>query len=163
MKDKDKIAPYFWFTEKAEEAARFYVSIFPNSSIDRVTTSPATTPSGPPGSVTIVDFTLNGRQFGAMSAGPMDPFNHAVSFMVNCETQAEVDKYWTALLEGGKEEQCGWLKDRYGVLWQITPTVLRDMIADPNRERAKRVMEAMMKMVKLDIAGLQRAYDAAAA
>ena len=163
MKDKDKIAPYFWFIEKAEEAARFYVSIFPNSSIDRVTTSPAATPSGPPGSVTMVDFTLNGRQFGAMSAGPMDPFNHAVSFMVNCETQAEVDKYWKALLEGGKEEQCGWLKDRYGVLWQITPTVLRDMIADPDRERAKRVMEAMMKMVKLDIAALQRAYDAAAA
>ena len=93
----------------------------------------------------------------------MDPFHHAVSFMVNCETQAEVDKYWKALLEGGKEEQCGWLKDRYGVLWQITPTVLRDMIADPDREKARRVMEAMMKMVKLDIAGLERAYDAAAA
>ena len=160
----DKIAPHFWFNEQAEEAAKHYVSIFPNSRIDRVTTSPAATPSGPPGAVTMVEFTLDGRQFMCLSAGPLDPFNHAVSFVVNCENQAEVDKYWDALLrQGGKEEQCGWLQDRFGVSWQIIPTALRDMIADPDREKARRVMEAMLKMVKLDIVGLQRAYNAAAA
>jgi predicted 3-demethylubiquinone-9 3-methyltransferase (glyoxalase superfamily) len=127
--------------------------------VDRVTASPADTPSGPAGSVTIVDFTLAGQPFMAISAGPLDPFNHAVSFVVNCRTQAEVDRYWNALLEGGSPEQCGWLKDRYGVSWQIVPTVLQDMIADPDRRKAKRVMEAMLKMVKLDIAGLQRAYE----
>lgn len=154
-----KIAPHLWFAEKAEEAARFYCAIFPNSRIDRVSASPAETPSGPPGSVTLVDFTLNGQQFMAISAGPLDPFNHAISFVVTCDTQAEVDRYWHALLDGGSAEQCGWLKDRYGLSWQIVPTILPDMIADPDREKAKRVMEAMLRMVKLDIAGLQRAYD----
>lgn len=154
-----KIAPNLWFAEKAEEAARFYCAIFPNSRIDRVSASPAETPSGPPGSVTLVDFTLNGQQFMAISAGPLDPFNHAISFVVTCDTQAEVDRYWHALLDGGSAEQCGWLKDRYGLSWQIVPTILPDMIADPDREKAKRVMEAMLRMVKLDIAGLQRAYD----
>jgi predicted 3-demethylubiquinone-9 3-methyltransferase (glyoxalase superfamily) len=153
-----KITAHLWFTDKAEEAARFYASIFPNSRVDRVATSPADTPSGPAGSVAMVDFTLDGQQFMAISAGPLEPFNHAVSFMVNCETQAEVDHYWKALLDGGSAEQCGWLKDRYGLSWQIVPTVLRDMIADPDRQTAKRVIEAMLKMVKLDIAGLQRAY-----
>ncbi|MGH8645550.1 MAG: VOC family protein [Gammaproteobacteria bacterium] len=154
-----KIAPHLWFIEKAEEAARFYCSIFPNSRIDRVMASPAETPSGPPGSVIMVDFTLNGQRFMAISAGPLDPFNHAISFVVNCDTQAEVDRYWHALLDGGSAEQCGWLKDRYGLSWQIVPTALQDMIADPDRQKARRVMEAMLKMVKLDIAGLQRAYD----
>ena len=154
-----KIAPHLWFAEKAEEAARFYASIFPNSRVDRVTASPAATPSGPAGSVTMVDFTLNGQQFMAISAGPLDPFNHAVSFVVNCENQTEVDRYWDALLDGGSPEQCGWLKDRYGLSWRIVPTVLQEMIADPDRQKAKRVMEAMLKMVKLDIAGLQRAYE----
>ena len=153
------IAPHLWFTEKAEEAARFYASIFPNSRVDRVTTSPADTPSGPAGSVTLVDFTLSGQQFMAISAGPLDPFNHAVSFVVNCETQEEVDRYWEALLNGGNPEQCGWLKDRYGLSWQIVPTVLTDMLADPDRRKAKRVMEAMLKMVKLDIAELKRVYE----
>jgi len=154
------IAPHLWFVEKAEEAARFYTSIFPNSRIDRVTTSPAATPSGPPGSVTMVDFILNGQPFQAISAGPLDPFNHSISFVVPCESQAEIDRYWNALLEGGKAEQCGWLRDRHGVAWQIVPTVLHDMIADRDRAKAKRVMEAMLQMVKIDVAGLHRAYEA---
>lgn len=154
-----KIAPHLWFADKAEEAARFYCAIFPNSRVDRVTASPADTPSGPAGSVVMVDFMLNGQQFMAISAGPLDPFNHAVSFVVNCESQEEVDRYWEALLDGGSPEQCGWLKDRYGLSWQIVPTVLQDMVADPDRKKAKRVMEAMLKMVKLDIAALKRAYD----
>ena len=154
-----KIVPHLWFTDQAEEAARFYCSIFPNSRVDRITASPADTPSGPAGSVVIVDFTLNGQPFMAISAGPLDPFNHAVSFMVSCDSQEEVDRYWEALLNGGSPEQCGWLKDRYGLSWQIVPTVLQDMIADPDRQRAKRVMEAMLGMVKLDIAGLKRAFD----
>ena len=153
------IAPHLWFTEKAEEAASFYASIFPNSRVDRVVASPADTPSGPAGSVTMVDFTLNGQQFRAISAGPLDPFNHAVSFVVTCETQEEVDRYWNALLKGGSAEECGWLKDRYGLSWQIVPIVLTDMLADPDRHKGKRVMEAMLKMVKLDIAGLKRAYE----
>src|SRR5262245_34008976 len=153
------ITPHLWFAEKAEEAARFYCSIFPNSRIERVTTSPAETPSGPAGSVVMVDFTLNGRPFMALSAGPLDPFNHAVSFVVNCENQEEVDHYWNGLLQGGSPEQCGWLKDRYGVSWQIVPVALPDMIADADRQKAKRVMEAMLKMVKLDVAALKRAYD----
>ncbi|MGI9047119.1 MAG: VOC family protein [Burkholderiales bacterium] len=154
-----KIAPHLWFADKAEEAARFYASIFPDSRVDRVTASPAETPSGPAGSVTMVDFTLFGQQFMAISAGPLDQFNHAISFVVNCKDQAEVDRYWDTLLDGGGAEQCGWLKDRYGLSWQIVPTVLVDMVADPNRDKAKRVMEAMLKMVKLDIATLQAAYD----
>jgi predicted 3-demethylubiquinone-9 3-methyltransferase (glyoxalase superfamily) len=154
-----KITPHLWFIKEAEEAARFYTSIFPNSRIDRVTPLPADTPSGPAGSVTVVEFTLNGQQFAAISAGPLDPFNHAVSFIVNCESQAEVDRYWNALLDGGSPEQCGWLKDRYGLSWQIVPTVLNEMIADPDRTKAKRATEAMLKMVKLDVSALQRAYE----
>ena len=153
-----KITPHLWFTEKADEAARFYASIFPDSRVDRVTTIPAETPSGPPGSVAVVEFTLFGQRFMAIGAGPLDPFNHAISFVVNCADQAEVDCYWNALVEGGAPEQCGWLRDRYGVSWQIVPTVLGEMMTDPDRSKAKRVMEAMLKMVKLDIAGLRKAY-----
>ena len=156
-----KIVPSLWFAEKADEAAAFYVLLFPDSRIDSVTGLPAESPSGPPGSVTVVEFTLAGQPFMAMSAGPLDPFNHAVSFMVSCEDQAEVDHFWNALLQGGSTEQCGWLKDRYGVSWQIVPTVLGKFMKDPDRARAKRVMEAMLKMVKLDIAGLQKAYQGA--
>ena len=154
-----KITPFLWYSNEAEEAARFYVSIFPDSRITRVSTLPSESPSGPPGSVKLVEFLLCGQQFAAMSAGQLDPFNHAVSFTVNCETQAEVDRYWNALLEGGKPEECGWLKDRFGLSWQITPTVLGEMMADPDRAKAKRATDAMLKMVKLDIATLQAAYE----
>jgi predicted 3-demethylubiquinone-9 3-methyltransferase (glyoxalase superfamily) len=154
-----KITPHLWFVDNAEEAARFYASIFPDSRVDRVTPIPADTPSGPAGSVAVVEFTLFGQAFMAISAGPLDPFNHAISFVVNCANQAEVDRYWDALLDGGSAEQCGWLKDRYGVSWQIVPTALGEMMTDPDRAKAKRAAEAMLKMVKLDIAGLRRAFD----
>jgi predicted 3-demethylubiquinone-9 3-methyltransferase (glyoxalase superfamily) len=113
--------------------------------------------------VQVVEFTLAGQPFLAINAGPLDPFNHAVSFVVNCDDQAEIDRLWDALSEGGQIEQCGWLKDRYGLSWQIVPTLLGEMMKDPDRRRAKRVAEAMLKMVKLDIAGLQAAYDGDAA
>lgn len=154
-----KIAPSLWFIEKAAEAAAFYVSLFPDARIDRVTTLPAESPSGPAESVEVVEFTLAGQPFTAMAAGPHDPFNHAISFTVKCETQAEVDHYWTGLLDGGKAEQCGWLRDRYGVAWQIVPSVMFDMMADPDRARAARASQAMLGMVKFDIAELRRATD----
>ena len=125
-----KILPFFWFVKEAEEAAKFYASIFPDSRVDRVARMPADSPAGPAGSVTIVDFTLFGQPFQAMSAGPLDPFNHAISMVVHCDDQKELDRYWSALLEGGSAEECGWLKDRYGVSWQIVPSILDDMIAD---------------------------------
>ena len=153
-----KITPFLWYSTQAEEAAAFYASIFPNSRVTRVVTLPSESPSGPPGSVKVVDFVLFGQPFVAMTAGPLDPFNHAVSFVVNCENQTEIDRYWTALLDGGSAEQCGWLKDRFGLSWQIVPTVLGDMMANPDRVKAKRAADAMLKMVKLDIAALQAAY-----
>jgi predicted 3-demethylubiquinone-9 3-methyltransferase (glyoxalase superfamily) len=154
-----KITPHLWFADKAEEAVAFYVSLFPDSTIVRVTDSPAESPSGPAGSVQIIDFMLAGQAFMAINAGPLDPFNHAISFVVNCADQAEVDRYWNALSKGGSTEQCGWLKDRYGISWQIVPTVLGDMIADSDRKRAAQTMRAMLGMVKLDIAALKKAYD----
>ena len=153
-----KITPHLWFVDKAEEAAALYVSIFPNSRVDSVTSVPADTPSGPAGSVKVVEFTLAGQPFMAISAGPLDPFNHAVSFVVDCEDQAEVDHYWDKLLDGGRAEQCGWLRDRYGLSWQIVPRVLGEMMKDGARARAKRVTETMLGMVKLDIAELRAAY-----
>jgi predicted 3-demethylubiquinone-9 3-methyltransferase (glyoxalase superfamily) len=153
-----KIVPHLWFVDEAVEAANFYVSLFPDSRVDRVTPIPADTPSGPAGSVQVVEFTLAGQPFMAISAGPLDPFNHAISFIVNCADQPEIDRLWDALSDGGTVEQCGWLKDRWGVSWQIVPTVLGEMMKDPNRARAGRVMEAMLRMKKLDIAGLERAY-----
>jgi predicted 3-demethylubiquinone-9 3-methyltransferase (glyoxalase superfamily) len=153
-----KIVPCLWYSDKAEEAAKFYASILPNSRVDSVTALPAESPSGPAGSVKVVEFTLLGQPFMAMSAGPLDDFNHSVSFLVECEDQAEIDRLWDALSAGGKIEQCGWLKDRYGLSWQIAPKILGKMMKDPDRARAKRVAEAMLKMVKLDIAGLQKAY-----
>ncbi|MBA2353775.1 MAG: VOC family protein [Acidobacteria bacterium] len=152
------IVPHLWFTTGADEAARFYVSIFPNSRVDRVTPAPSDTPSGPAGSVVIVDFTLNGHPFQALTAGPLDPFNHAVSFVVPCETQEEIDRYWHALLEGGQAEECGWLRDKYGLAWQIVPVVLDELIASSDTAAAKRAMDAMLKMVKLNIEALERAY-----
>ena len=157
-----KITPFLWYAKEAEEAARFYTSIFPDSRVTRVTAMQSDSPSGPPGSVKVVEFVLFGQTFVAMSAGPLDPFNHAVSFVVNCDTQAELDRYWNALLEGGgSPEQCGWLKDRFGLSWQIVPTALGEMMSDPDKARSKRASDAMMKMVKLDIAVLKAAYEGA--
>ena len=153
-----KITPFLWYSNEAEEAAAFYASVFPDSRVNRVTAMPSESPSGPPGSVKVVDFVLFGQPFVAMSAGRLDPFNHAVSFVVNCESQAEIDRYWTALLDGGSAEACGWLKDRFGLSWQIVPTVLFEMMADPDRAKAKRATDAMLKMVKLNIATLQKAF-----
>ncbi|HVO21458.1 MAG TPA: VOC family protein [Anaeromyxobacter sp.] len=152
-----KIVPHLWFADRAEEAARFYVSLFPGSRLGAVTRLPADSPSGPAGSVKVVEFTLSGQPFLALEAGPLDPFNHAISFLVNCEDQAEVDRLWEALLAGGTAEQCGWLKDRYGVSWQIVPTALGELMKDPDRGRAARVAKAMLGMGKLDVAALRRA------
>lgn len=159
-KPRFKIVPFLWYTKEAEEAAAFYTSIFPDSRVDRVTAMPVDSPSGPAGSVKVVEFTLFGQPFQAMSAGPLDPFNHAISLMVMCDDQAELDRYWNALLEGGQTEACGWLRDKYGVCWQIVPTGFEEMMADPDRDKARRVAEAMMKMVKLDIAALEAAAKA---
>jgi predicted 3-demethylubiquinone-9 3-methyltransferase (glyoxalase superfamily) len=153
-----KIVPHLWYVDQAEEAARFYASVFPDSRVDAVTPIPADTPSGPAGSVPVVEFTLCGQPFMAIGAGPLDDFNHAISFLVNCEDQAEVDRLWEALSAGGTVEMCGWLKDRYGVSWQIVPEALGRMMKDPDRERARRVTEAMLKMQKIDLAELERAY-----
>ena len=158
-----RIVTSLWYAEKAREAAEFYCSLLPDSRIDSVTTLPAETPSGPPGSVEIVEFTLAGRPFMAMAAGPLDPFNHAISLTIHCADQAEIDRLWDALGDGGTVERCGWLKDRYGVSWQIVPTALGTMMKDPDPARVKRVAEAMLQMVKFDIAALQRAYKGDAA
>jgi len=155
----EKITPHLWFVKEAEQAAQFYASIFPDSRVDRVTVIPSDSPSGPAGSVKMVEFTLFGQPFLAISAGPLDSFNHAISFVVNCDDQKEIDRYWGALLQGGQAEQCGWLKDRYGVSWQIVPSELRRMMTDPDRDKARRATDAMLKMVKLDIAGLRSAYE----
>ena len=155
-----KITPFLWYAREAEEAAAFYVSIFPDSRIHRVTALPSESPSGPPGSVKIVEFVLSGQPFMAMSAGPLDPFNHAVSFVVHCDDQAEIDRTWSALLAGGgSPEACGWLKDRFGVSWQVVPTALAAMMADPDQARARRASDAMMKMVKIDLRRLQAAFS----
>ena len=154
-----KIVPNLWYTDKAEEAAAFYASLLPNSKVDSVTALPADSPSGPAGSVKVVEFTLMGQPFMAFSAGPLDAFNHSISLMVQCDDQAEIDRLWAALSEGGKIEQCGWLKDRYGLFWQIAPTVLGEMMKDSDRASAKRVAEAMLKMIKFDIEGLKKAYE----
>ncbi len=155
----DKIVPHLWYTDHAVEAAEFYVGIFPDSHLDRVTTLPVDTPSGPAGTVAVVEFTLCGQPFRAIGAGPLDPFNHAVSFVVSCRDQAEIDRYWDALLDGGTAEQCGWLRDRYGLSWQIVPEALGKMMADPDPERARRGSKAMLAMVKFDIAALEAAFD----
>jgi predicted 3-demethylubiquinone-9 3-methyltransferase (glyoxalase superfamily) len=155
-----KITPFLWYTNQAEEAAAFYASIFPDSRVERVTSLPSESPSGPAGSVKIVDFVLFGQSFTAMSAGRLDPFNHAISLVVNCDTQAEIDRYWDGLLaNGGSAEQCGWLKDRFGLSWQIVPGLLSQMMSDKDRSKAKRAADAMLTMVKLDVAALQRAFD----
>lgn len=154
-----KIVPHLWYTEDAEEAARFYASIFPDSSVDLVSTLAADSPVGPADSVAIVEFTLFGQPFRAISAGENDPFNQAVSFMVNCDSQEELDRYWDALLKhGGEPGGCGWIADRYGVRWQIVPTVLMAMITDPDRTKAARVAKEMLRQEKFDIAKLERNF-----
>ena len=155
---RTKIFPHLWYAKEAEEAARFYASIFPDSRVDRVTPFMSESPSGPPGSVKVVDFTLFGQRFQAMSAGPHHEFNDAISMVVLCDDQAELDRYWDALLAGGgKPQACGWLVDRFGVRWQIVPTILDQMLRDPDPARSKRVTDALLKMVKLDIATLEQA------
>ena len=153
-----KIFPHLWYAKDAEAAARFYASVFPDSRVERVTPLLSDSPSGPPGSVQVVDFTLFGQRFQAMTAGPHDEFNDAISIVVLCDDQAELDRYWNALLEGGGQEQaCGWLIDRFGVRWQIVPTILDEMLRDRDPARSKRVTDAMLKMVKLDVAALEKA------
>jgi predicted 3-demethylubiquinone-9 3-methyltransferase (glyoxalase superfamily) len=156
-----KITPFLWFDKEAEEAAKFYVSVFRNSRIVSVTHYTEGGPM-PKGSVMTVDFELDGVRFTALNAGPHHQFNEAISFTVRCESQQEVDEFWSKLTAGGGQEvQCGWLKDKFGLSWQVTPTALMRMLGDPDRKKAGRVMQAMMGMKKIDIAGLQRAYDAA--
>lgn len=153
-----KIVPHLWFPEDAVTPAKLYVSLLPDSSLDGVTTIPTETPSGPPGTVQVVEFTLARQKFMAIRAGPLDPFTHAISFLVNCEDQAEIDRLWSALSEGGSVEPCGWLKDRWGVSWQITAAAMGKMMHDPDRAKAKRVMDAMLRMKKIVIADLEKAY-----
>jgi predicted 3-demethylubiquinone-9 3-methyltransferase (glyoxalase superfamily) len=155
-----KITPVLWFDGQAEEAAEFYVTLLPDSHVDRVWRSPADTPSGPAGSVLTVDFTVAGQHFQGLNGGDDFKFNESVSFMIECEDQAEVDRLWDALTSnGGEESVCGWLKDRYGLSWQIIPRRMNELFGDPDAERAKRAMEAMLKMVKIDVAELERAAD----
>jgi predicted 3-demethylubiquinone-9 3-methyltransferase (glyoxalase superfamily) len=155
-----KIVPHFWYAKEAEEAARFYASIFPESRVERVTAMMSESPSGPPGSVKVVEFTLFGQRFLAMSAGPHHEFNDAISMAVMCDDQAEVDRYWSALLKGGgKPQACGWITDRFGLRWQIIPAMM-EMMKDPDPKRSRKVSDAMMQMVKLDLAALQKAYGA---
>jgi len=154
-----KIFPFLWYAKDAEQAAKFYASIFPDSRVDRVTAMQSESPSGPPGSVKVVDFTLFGQRFQAMTAGAHHEFNDAVSMVVLCEDQAELDRYWNALLEGGgKPQACGWLIDRFGFRWQVVPAVLEEMMRDKDPARSKRATDAMLQMVKLDIAALEKAY-----
>lgn len=151
-----KITPFLWFDGKAEEATRFYTSIFKNSKMLSVSRYGEAGP-GPKGSVMTVEFELEGEKFVALNGGPHYTFSPAISFVVNCETQQEVDHYWERLSEGGEKIQCGWLKDQYGLSWQIVPTVLPELLQDKDPEKRKRVMEAMLKMIKLDIEQLKRA------
>ncbi len=155
-----KIYPHLWYAKDAEEAARFYVSMFPNSRVDSVSALPSDSPSGPAGSVKIVDFHLFGQPFQAMTAGPHHDFNDAISLVVTCDDQAEIDRYWNAFLEaGGKPQACGWLIDRFGVRWQIVPKRLGELMSSGDPARSRRVADAMLKMVKFDIPVLERASE----
>jgi predicted 3-demethylubiquinone-9 3-methyltransferase (glyoxalase superfamily) len=158
-----KISPCLWFDGEAEEAANFYVSLLPDSRIDHVQKNVTDSPAGKAGTVLVVDFTLAGQRFMALNGGTRFEYTHAISFSVDCADQTEVDRLWDALSEGGTTEQCGWLKDRYGVSWQIVPTALSQLLADPDPAKAQRVMQAMLKMTKIDIAALESAHAGAAA
>jgi len=164
MKTKitQKITPFLWFDDKAEEAAKFYTSIFKNSKIGDIARydEEAAKPTGrPPESVMVVEFQLDGQDFVALNGGPLFKFTEAISFVVNCETQEEVDYFWSKLSAGGEESRCGWLKDKFGLSWQVVPVVLIEMLADKDRAKAKRVMHAMLQMDKIEIPTLKKAYD----
>jgi predicted 3-demethylubiquinone-9 3-methyltransferase (glyoxalase superfamily) len=153
-----KITPFLWFDDKAEEAAKFYVSIFKNSKMGNVSRYGDAGP-GPKGTVMVTTFQLDGQEFMALNGGPTFKFTEAISFVVNCETQEEVDEFWEMLSEGGEKSRCGWLKDKYGLSWQIVPTVLGELMQDKDPEKSKRVMQAMLQMDKLDIQTLKQAYE----
>jgi predicted 3-demethylubiquinone-9 3-methyltransferase (glyoxalase superfamily) len=157
-----KITPFLWFDDKAEEAVKFYTSIFKNSKIGEITRydEEAAKPTGQPaGSVMTIEFQLEGQEFVGLNGGPHFKFTEAVSFMVNCETQEEVDYFWSKLSTGGEESRCGWLKDKFGLSWQVVPVVLIEMLADEDAAKAKRVTHAMLQMDKIDIPTLKKAYD----
>lgn len=154
------LTPFLWFDTEAEEAAKFYVSIFPNSKIKNVMTYSEAGPR-PKGEVMLVEFELDGKPFAALNGGPEPKFNYAVSFAVDCKTQAEIDHYWEKLTDGGKEIQCGWLTDKYGVAWQIVPSNVGELFGGKNPKKSAAAMQAMFPMKKLDIAALQKAYDEA--
>ena len=156
MANVQKITPFLWFDKEAEEAAKLYVSIFQNSKVGKVLRYGDTGP-GPKGSVMTVSFELEGQQFTALNGGPQFKFTEAVSFVVHCETQAEVDHFWEKLTAGGRPVQCGWLKDKFGLSWQIVPNALIELLSDPDPKKSQRVMAAMMPMVKIDIAKLKEA------
>lgn len=153
-----KITPFLWFDDKAEEAMNFYISIFKNSKVVRVTRYGDAGP-GPRGTVMAATFELEGQEFYALNGGPMYKFTPAISLFVHCETQQEVDELWEKLSEGGRIDQCGWLQDRYGLSWQIIPTLLGKLLGDKDPVKAKRAMQAMLQMKKIDMAGLQKAHD----
>ena len=158
-----KITPSLWFDYRAEEAAEFYVSLFPDSRIDEVTRAPGDNPSTRAGDVLLVSFTLAGQQYVALNGGPQFPFTEAVSFQIDCEDQAEVDRYWEALVEGGGEHSmCGWLKDRFGLSWQVIPRQMGDYLGGSDHEGAARAMAAMLQMQKIDIGQLRVAYEGVA-
>jgi predicted 3-demethylubiquinone-9 3-methyltransferase (glyoxalase superfamily) len=157
-----KITPFLWFDNQAEEAVNFYTSIFKNSKIETVTRygeAGAEVSGRPKGTVMTVSFELEGQEFIALNGGPQFTFSPAISFVVNCETQQEVDELWEKLSEGGEKQRCSWLKDKYGVSWQIVPTVLVEMLQDKDAEKSKRVMEALFQMDKIDIETLKQAYE----
>jgi predicted 3-demethylubiquinone-9 3-methyltransferase (glyoxalase superfamily) len=155
-----KIAPCLWFDGRAEEAAELYTSLFPDSRIDSVTRSPADNPSMSAGAVLTVDFTLAGQRFIGLNGGPQFPFTEAVSLFIDCEDQVEVDRLWDALIkDGGSPSQCGWLKDRFGLSWQVIPRQLPDLLSGPDAEGAARAMRAMLQMSKIDVAALVEAYE----
>ncbi len=151
----NKITPHLWFDKEAKEAAEFYVSIFPDSKI----TSSATIHNTPSGDAGTVSFTLAGQPFMAISAGPLFKFNESISFVVSCDTQEEIDRYWNALSAHPEAEQCGWLKDKYGLSWQIVPAAMNKMMGDPDKEKVSRVTKAFLKMKKFNIVELERAYE----
>ncbi len=153
-----KITPFLWFNDNAEEAVNFYLSVFKNSKIKSVTHYGEGTYI-PAGMVMTIEFELDGEEFVAMNGGPMYHFTEAISFVIDCETQEEVDYFWSRLSEGGQEQACGWLKDKYGLSWQVTPRILMEMLSSPDKVRAQRATEAMLKMIKIDIALLKKAWE----